>query len=603
MAEKLEIVIDVSTAKALKQTADLARATDRLSESLDDTSSAADKVADALDASTAQMVADMKAADKAAEALSSALGPELAAKIGTAKLDDFLGKLRSAGLSFEEIEGGATRFADSLRQMDAATGSFDSVEQAARRTNDEMGKSKGVLANFVGNAAQELPGLSGAFGPLNTAIGQFAEYAAEGDVNLSQFLKAAGPVAAIGIGFAALTAIMGELGRHEKAVEEQAKKLVTVQEKLADAQYASAAKDLADQYGDLIGKTAKYGISTQQVVDTLQGGSSAIDILQARYQTLTDEMASADGRNAETTASYSLQVQALFKLIEQLKIAQEAYGQSGDEVANTTVLVDDITTALANNAAAAGDATSAQARHTQEVVAADNAAAGLLETEKALTDAYLHRNQTLFTTEQNQLNLDNTYADLIKSDGELMTVMADSTKTADEKAQALRDLRLKQIDAAQAVMDSATAYSDSQGAVEGSSAAIAIQIEYLKDQQKRYPELSSMIGDYIANLQRIPSDVTTQVKVIGGSRKYATGTNYHPGGVALVGELGPELVDLPRGSRVHTAAQTRSMARIGTLNNANGAAPAGGIVVNVLSADPRQVVEAIRQYEAQNGSL
>lgn len=31
---------------------------------------------------------------------------------------------------------------------------------------------------------------------------------------------------------------------------------------------------------------------------------------------------------------------------------------------------------------------------------------------------------------------------------------------------------------------------------------------------------------------------------------YATGTNFHPGGMALVGERGPELVTMPRGSRV-----------------------------------------------------
>lgn len=34
-----------------------------------------------------------------------------------------------------------------------------------------------------------------------------------------------------------------------------------------------------------------------------------------------------------------------------------------------------------------------------------------------------------------------------------------------------------------------------------------------------------------------------------------------PGGPVLVGEEGPELVDLPRGSRVHSASRTRSMAR------------------------------------------
>lgn len=38
---------------------------------------------------------------------------------------------------------------------------------------------------------------------------------------------------------------------------------------------------------------------------------------------------------------------------------------------------------------------------------------------------------------------------------------------------------------------------------------------------------------------------------------FASGTNYAPGGVALVGEKGPELVNLPRGSKVLTNAATR----------------------------------------------
>lgn len=38
---------------------------------------------------------------------------------------------------------------------------------------------------------------------------------------------------------------------------------------------------------------------------------------------------------------------------------------------------------------------------------------------------------------------------------------------------------------------------------------------------------------------------------------FASGTNFAPGGVALVGEQGPELVNLPRGSQVKTAGETR----------------------------------------------
>ncbi len=44
-----------------------------------------------------------------------------------------------------------------------------------------------------------------------------------------------------------------------------------------------------------------------------------------------------------------------------------------------------------------------------------------------------------------------------------------------------------------------------------------------------------------------------------GMRGYAVGTKYHPGGRALVGEEGPEIVDLPQGAQVHTAAETRRM--------------------------------------------
>jgi len=41
--------------------------------------------------------------------------------------------------------------------------------------------------------------------------------------------------------------------------------------------------------------------------------------------------------------------------------------------------------------------------------------------------------------------------------------------------------------------------------------------------------------------------------------RYASGTNFHPGGTAIVGEEGPERVFLPRGSQVKTAEETAAM--------------------------------------------
>lgn len=54
-------------------------------------------------------------------------------------------------------------------------------------------------------------------------------------------------------------------------------------------------------------------------------------------------------------------------------------------------------------------------------------------------------------------------------------------------------------------------------------------------------------------------------KYVGGgianlvTGKNALGTSYWRGGVSLVGEHGPELVNMPRGSKVHTASQTKNI--------------------------------------------
>ena len=41
------------------------------------------------------------------------------------------------------------------------------------------------------------------------------------------------------------------------------------------------------------------------------------------------------------------------------------------------------------------------------------------------------------------------------------------------------------------------------------------------------------------------------------------------GGMAVVGEKGPELVSLPRGSRVHSNAKSRQMTKASNVNNFN----------------------------------
>jgi hypothetical protein len=77
--------------------------------------------------------------------------------------------------------------------------------------------------------------------------------------------------------------------------------------------------------------------------------------------------------------------------------------------------------------------------------------------------------------------------------------------------------------------------------------------------------------------------------------RFAGGTSFAPGGLALVGEQGPELVHLPRGSEVYTATETRGLTGGGsTVNIAPGA-----IQIHIGRGDAREVeigvLRALRQ--------
>lgn len=67
---------------------------------------------------------------------------------------------------------------------------------------------------------------------------------------------------------------------------------------------------------------------------------------------------------------------------------------------------------------------------------------------------------------------------------------------------------------------------------------------------------------------------------------YAMGTNYAPGGTALVGEQGPELVNLPRGSQVIPAPQTRQLM----------AQPAGATNVNFYGSITLSTAAAVDRF-------
>jgi phage-related protein len=83
---------------------------------------------------------------------------------------------------------------------------------------------------------------------------------------------------------------------------------------------------------------------------------------------------------------------------------------------------------------------------------------------------------------------------------------------------------------------------------------------------------------------------------------FATGTPYAAGGLAMVGERGAELVDLPRGSRVYNASQTRDIMGGGGGGGLSGVLQvrlADGLVAEMLQQAGQQSIQIVQANNRQ----
>ena len=113
------------------------------------------------------------------------------------------------------------------------------------------------------------------------------------------------------------------------------------------------------------------------------------------------------------------------------------------------------------------------------------------------------------------------------------------------------------------------------------SAIIAVIAGKGNDLNRAMSSVGNAVGSVQGNVQKAQKTIP----------RYASGTDFHPGGWALVGENGPEAVMLPRGTRVYTAQET---ARMG-----------GGDVYNIsINADSvKQFVDIVRIAQSERRSM
>jgi len=200
--------ITVDAAAGTAGIRDFSRAVNRelrsVDQSLDETGNNASRVARALGDMADTAETELRAAARAADALGTALGPELAARMGQDGIAEKVGDLTRLGLTFEEIEADADQLAAAIKRIDAVQVSavdqgLGNINGKLRTAREEADQSRSVLANMVGNSSQTFAQFGGVVGDLGVGLGQLGEYATEGTINLKGLTSIVGPMAALGI--------------------------------------------------------------------------------------------------------------------------------------------------------------------------------------------------------------------------------------------------------------------------------------------------------------------------------------------------------------------------------------------------------------------
>ena len=119
-------------------------------------------------------------------------------------------------------------------------------------------------------------------------------------------------------------------------------------------------------------------------------------------------------------------------------------------------------------------------------------------------------------------------------------------------------------------------------------AAIALLVFLISQLTGKTDEAKKGLKEMEASTQKIGENIRGATYSTNSAGRRASGADFYPGGRTWVGEEGPEIVDLPRGSRIYNAKDSAQMAGT-TINNYNITIPADTV------HDFNRVVELAQQ--------
>lgn len=343
------------------------RAMKSVADDIDKSASAGKQFAQAMGIVADRTEQDLRDTERAVDKLSRALGDDFSADAREA-----FDALRAGGLTIEEIEADVDDLAAGLKRLDevsqqAGHGLKDGLQDAedgTKRLGSQADQSRNALANMVGNSAGELTALGGAGSVVATALGQVAEFAADGGISLASLARVAGPMALLGAGLAVISNIMGDNAeRAQRAKELQEGYTDAIREgtdaireqtaqNFIDSDQIQRAEDLGVNLGVLanavVDTTNNFGPLTEAVGETfaILGAPDAVVTVDALAEGF--RRAGVDGANPlarelmRLAESGSITVDGMADLLDELGILGAGY----DAAAEDTARVDAINKAL-----------------------------------------------------------------------------------------------------------------------------------------------------------------------------------------------------------------------------------------------------------------
>lgn len=560
MADKqLSLNLEIGTAKATKSLKDAAKEAKKLGTELEDSRTAGKKLADSIGAVADEMESEFKQATKAAGKLEQALGEDGVAAIKKQgkSIDELVQDLKRAGLAYDDIEADVDELAASIKRMSAVGDQIDThitknMEGVARATD----QSRSVMANYTGNAIQELPGVAGAFGPLNMAIGQFTEYATEGNIAVKNLITTGLGIAGLAIG---MNAYAKNAERAKKATQWKHDQIDAFVESIRNGEDAAIAfakrlreagkveiktGGVLDEIigGNVTGALAKGGVTADQFAMAVTHGEEGLELLSNALKAAGVDSETATTIMFAATEQQKNYNQAIKTAAEVNKVFGSTAKENFSEVYRRTRDVAEAFEDMAEGWAELNDAIDSETSFQELMLSLDELPNKLTEIDEAYRNGEITAEEALRQTriELNKAKTDaHKYLEALGFPPEVATKIDLAIDAGDEaRAKAL----LATLERIRTAMGQVGWFGTNQG------------------------KSSTTPGKM-------------QAKARGGRAE----------GLTLVGEEGPELVDLPKGSYVHTASETRNMG-----NGPN-------ITIYAPSQSPESLYAAIERYNRRNG--